>query len=64
MRRGDRVRILLRNELEDSDANIHFHGFHVTPAGTGDNMAIRVPPGKSFQYDFTISENQDEGLFW
>ena len=64
MRRGDRIRILLRNELEDSEANIHFHGFHVTPEGSGDNMRIRVPPGGAFQYDFVIPANQDEGLFW
>ena len=64
MRRGDRVRILLQNELVDSDANIHFHGFHVTPEGTGDNMGIRVPPGGAFQYDFVIPADQDQGLFW
>jgi len=64
MRRGDRVRVLLRNELNDSVANIHFHGFHVTPAGRGDNVRVHVPPGKTFQYDFVIPENHDEGLFW
>ncbi len=64
MRRGDRVRVLLRNELNDSVANIHFHGFHVTPDGRGDNVRVHVPPGKTFQYDFVIPQNHDEGLFW
>jgi FtsP/CotA-like multicopper oxidase with cupredoxin domain len=64
VRRGDRVRILLRNALPDSDANIHFHGFHVMPDGTGDNMMIHVAPGDAFQYDFVVPRNQDQGLFW
>ncbi|MGH8606535.1 MAG: multicopper oxidase domain-containing protein, partial [Gammaproteobacteria bacterium] len=34
---GDRVRLQLRNDAAQS-ANIHYHGFQVTPLGSGDNV--------------------------
>ena len=34
--------------------NMHYHGTHVTPNGTGDNVMVDVVPGKSFQNVFTI----------
>ncbi|MDB4951277.1 MAG: L-ascorbate oxidase, partial [Gemmatimonadetes bacterium] len=44
--------------------NIHYHGFHVTPGGTGDNVLIQIAPGDSFQYDFRIPPTQSSGTMW
>jgi FtsP/CotA-like multicopper oxidase with cupredoxin domain len=38
----------------DNTTNMHYHGTHVTPDGTGDNVMRAVPPGMSFRNLFTI----------
>jgi FtsP/CotA-like multicopper oxidase with cupredoxin domain len=38
----------------DNTTNMHYHGTHVTPDGTGDNVMKAVPPGQSFKNLFTI----------
>jgi manganese oxidase len=52
---GDRVRVILRNELPESTA-IHFHGL-VTPNamdGVPDITQPPVAPGETFVYEFTL----------
>jgi FtsP/CotA-like multicopper oxidase with cupredoxin domain len=44
--------------------NLHFHGFHVTPADSGDNVLLQIAPGDSFQYSFVIPQNQSPGTHW
>ncbi len=44
--------------------NIHYHGFHVTPDSTGDNVLLQIQPGRSFQYAFDIPLNQSPGTHW
>ncbi len=44
--------------------NLHFHGFHVTPQDSGDNILLQIAPGKSFQYSFVIPKNQAPGTHW
>jgi len=44
---GDRVRLHLRNEL-NQPTNLHFHGLHIPPTGTADNVFLTVKPGDSF----------------
>jgi len=44
--------------------NIHFHGFHVTPADSGDNVLLEIAPGQNFQYSFRIPQNQSPGTHW
>lgn len=44
--------------------NIHYHGFHVTPDSTGDNVLLQIQPGQSFQYSFDIPLNQSPGTHW
>lgn len=44
--------------------NIHYHGMHVTPSGTGDNVLIEVAPGDSFQFAFRVPMNQASGTHW
>lgn len=61
---GDRVLLTVVNDTPDQMINTHFHGFHVTPSGTGDNVFIHVMPGESFQHDFVIPLDHDGGLYW
>ncbi|HEX8244050.1 MAG TPA: multicopper oxidase domain-containing protein, partial [Longimicrobium sp.] len=44
--------------------NLHFHGFHVTPQDSGDNVLLQIAPGHSFQYSFVIPPNQAPGTHW
>lgn len=51
---GDQVRIIVKNELEESTA-IHFHGVIVPNAMDGVPFVTQPPikPGQSFTYEFT-----------
>lgn len=60
---GDEVRIRLTNNLAES-TNLHFHGLHVPPDGTADNIFREVPPGEVASYAFRIPEQHPAGLFW
>jgi FtsP/CotA-like multicopper oxidase with cupredoxin domain len=44
--------------------NIHYHGFHVTPDSLGDDVLLQIQPKTSFQYAFTIPNNQSTGTHW
>lgn len=44
--------------------NIHYHGSHITPGGTGDNVLLQIAPGDSFQYAFRFPMNQSPGTHW
>ncbi len=60
---GDRVRLRLRNGL-NQPTNLHFHGLHIPPSGTADNVFLTVKPGDSFTYDFTLAKDHPAGLFY
>jgi FtsP/CotA-like multicopper oxidase with cupredoxin domain len=60
---GDRLKVTLVNHL-DEPTNLHFHGFHVTPSGTGDDVFREIAPGGRFTYDFTIRADEPPGLAW
>jgi FtsP/CotA-like multicopper oxidase with cupredoxin domain len=62
-RPGDTVRIRLHNQL-DQPTNLHYHGLHITPQGTGDNVFVSVAPGETFTYEFTIPADHPAGTFW
>ncbi len=62
-RPGDTVRIRLRNQL-DQPTNLHYHGLHITPQGTGDNVFVSAAPGETFTYEFTIPADHPAGTFW
>jgi FtsP/CotA-like multicopper oxidase with cupredoxin domain len=47
-----------------SNTNIHYHGFHVTPAPNGDDVLLDIPPGGNHQYGFRIPMNQSPGTHW
>jgi FtsP/CotA-like multicopper oxidase with cupredoxin domain len=55
VREGDRVRLILHNQLEESTA-IHFHGLELPNAVDGVPFVTQPPvkPGESYTYDFTV----------
>lgn len=54
---GDRVRVVLHNELEES-TSIHFHGVHTPNAmdGVPDITQPPVKPGETFVYEFVAKD--------
>jgi FtsP/CotA-like multicopper oxidase with cupredoxin domain len=60
---GDRVLLDVTNNLTEM-TNTHFHGFHVTPSGVGDNVFAHVMPGETFHHDFVIPADHPGGLYW
>jgi FtsP/CotA-like multicopper oxidase with cupredoxin domain len=45
-------------------ANLHYHGMHISPTGTADNMLVTVFPNRTFRYLFEIPANHPAGLYW
>ena len=60
---GDRIELNLINNLNEP-TNLHFHGFHVSPANNSDNIFIEVSPGKTFHYSVDIPKNEPLGTDW
>ena len=44
--------------------NLHFHGMHVSPVGTADNMLVMVDANGSWRYRFQIPADHPAGLYW
>jgi manganese oxidase len=57
VREGDRVRVTLRNELDESTA-IHFHGVELPNEVDGVPFLTQPPitPGETYTYEFTVPE--------
>jgi manganese oxidase len=57
VKEGDRVRFILKNELEESTA-VHFHGLELPVEMDGVPFITQPPvkPGESFTYEFTVPE--------
>jgi FtsP/CotA-like multicopper oxidase with cupredoxin domain len=62
-RPGDTVRIRFTNNLPQP-TNLHYHGLHISPTGTADNVFLKVPSGETFNYEFAIPKNHPAGTFW
>lgn len=60
---GEDVTLRLVNHLA-SATNLHFHGLHVAPGGSSDDIFISVPPGGSYIYHLHIPEDQPPGTYW
>ncbi|MEI6379367.1 MAG: multicopper oxidase family protein [Cyanobacteriota bacterium ELA615] len=60
---GDTVRIRFTNKLSQS-SNLHYHGLHIPNTGNADNAFLEVPPGETFNYEFTLPKNHQAGTFW
>lgn len=62
-RSGDEVTIRLENALREA-TNLHFHGLHIPPTGSADNIFLHVEGNASLTYGFTLPRNHPSGLFW
>ena len=60
---GDKVQIRFTNQL-NQPTNIHHHGLHIPPTGSGDNVLLEISPGQSHTYEYRIPENHPAGTFW
>ncbi|MBE9135667.1 multicopper oxidase family protein [Nodosilinea sp. LEGE 07088] len=60
---GDTVQLRFTNRLNQS-TNLHYHGLHIPPTGTGDNVFLEIPPGETYSYEFQIPANHPAGTFW
>jgi len=60
---GDTVQLRFTNRLSQP-TNLHYHGLHIPPTGTGDNVFLEIPPGESHTYEFQIPSNHPAGTFW
>ncbi len=60
---GDTVRIELTNALPDP-TNLHFHGLHISPSGSGDDVFLKLPPGEAHTYDFQIPADHPGGVVY
>jgi FtsP/CotA-like multicopper oxidase with cupredoxin domain len=60
---GDRVQIRFTNRL-NQPTNLHYHGLHIPPTGTGDDVFLEILPGESHTYAFQIPQNHPAGTFW
>lgn len=63
VRPGDHVELTLVNHLSEP-TNLHFHGLHISPSGSADNVFLSVAPGRSFVYSFDVPLDQPTGLYW
>jgi len=59
---GERLVVNLVNEVDQT--NIHFHGLHVSPTGSSDNIFRVVEPGETAKYMLDIPINHPTGTFW
>ena len=51
--------------MPGSYSNLHFHGLRIPATQPGDDVShIRVAPGASFDYQFTVPLNHPQGLYW
>lgn len=60
---GDTVQIRFTNQLDQS-TNLHYHGLHIPPTGTADNVFLEIPPGEHYTYEFQIPQDHPAGTFW
>ncbi|MGB3294398.1 MAG: multicopper oxidase family protein [Phormidesmis sp.] len=60
---GDKVQIRFTNQL-NQPTNIHYHGLHISPTETGDNVFLEISPGESHTYEYQIPDNHPAGTFW
>ena len=60
---GERMVLFYVNKL-DQPTNIHFHGLHVSPVGSSDNIFRVIGPGETAKYVLDIPIDHPEGTFW
>ncbi|MFF1384039.1 multicopper oxidase family protein [Arthrobacter sp. NPDC058288] len=63
LRQGDVLGVRLVNSLEQP-TNLHVHGLHVSPEGSGDNVFVVVNPGAAHDYEYRLPPNHPPGVYW
>ena len=61
LKAGDTLRLTLNNQL-DEPTNLHYHGLHIPPTGTADDVFRHVLPGESYTYEFQLLPNHPATL--
>jgi FtsP/CotA-like multicopper oxidase with cupredoxin domain len=74
VRSGDRLRLVVQNDLPRGDenllgvargtTNLHTHGWHVSPSDPADNVMRQIPPGESWPYSYDLSSQRAGTLGW
>ena len=74
LRPGDRLRLVLRNDLPPGDrnllgvargvTNLHTHGLHVSPSDPADNTMRHVLPGESWTYTYDLARHPPGTMAW
>ena len=60
---GERMVVYYVNKL-DQPTSIHFHGLHVSPLGSSDNIFRVIGPGETAKYVLDIPIDHARGTFW
>jgi FtsP/CotA-like multicopper oxidase with cupredoxin domain len=63
VRAGDDMRVKLINN-SDGDTNLHTHGFHVSPVGSGDNVLHHLMPGGTWDLAIDTPDDLSPGFYW
>jgi suppressor of ftsI len=60
---GERMILYYVNKL-DQPSNLHFHGLHVSPSGSSDNIFRVIGSGETAKYVLDIPIDHAKGTFW
>ncbi len=60
----DEKKPVLNTPNQFNSANLHFHGFHVSPKGNSDNVYLQINPGESFNYVVRLPDDHPAGNYW
>ncbi|MEP7113072.1 MAG: multicopper oxidase domain-containing protein, partial [Ilumatobacteraceae bacterium] len=63
VRPGDTLAVRFANQLNDP-TNLHTHGLHVSPEGSGDNVFRRIDSDTTAEYRYEIPTDHPPGVFW
>jgi FtsP/CotA-like multicopper oxidase with cupredoxin domain len=63
LKSGNHVRIRFSNHLPEP-TNLHFHGLHVSPSGSADNVFLENPSGEDQIYEFSLPQDHRGGTYW
>lgn len=60
---GTTTTIAFHNQLPVV-SNLHFHGMHVSPSGSSDNVFLDISPHKTFTYHLAVPASQSLGTYY
>jgi len=63
VRPGDTIEVTFRNATPQ-DTNIHYHGMHVSPKGSSDNVFRTFAPGTTVRSKIVLPKDHSPGTYW